>query len=86
MCTQKQVRLDADVPTADQMAKRIADLEATIARLLGPAQRLVSRVDMPDHVTAKHYSTSDTKRVPARALATLRNAVREVMAKGEAKE
>lgn len=54
---------------------RIAHLEGQLAALYATASRVVAHVSMPAHVTAKSYSTSDTKRVPSRPLATLRNLV-----------
>jgi hypothetical protein len=54
---------------------RIAFLEGRLETICAAAGRVLAKVSMPAHVTAGSYSTSDTKRVPARPLATLRNLV-----------
>jgi hypothetical protein len=74
-----------DETTELRLLLRIAELEGRLSSLYACAYRLVSRVDMPGGVTAKSYSTTDTKRVPARPLATLRNLVRD-FGKGESQE
>lgn len=52
---------------------RIAHLEGQLSALYAAAYRVVLKARIPANVTAKSYSTSDTKRVPSRPLATLRN-------------
>jgi hypothetical protein len=64
-----------DETTETRLLLRIADLQSRLGRLHAAAHRLISGIDMPAHVTARSYSASDTKRVPARPLATLRNVV-----------
>lgn len=65
-----------DENTEIRLLVRIAQLEGKMAALYEAAARLVAQANIPAHVTAKSYSTSDTKRVPSRPLVTLRNIVR----------
>lgn len=62
-----------DLDTELRLRLRIVYLEGLLDAICAAAGRMLAYVPMPEHVTAKNYSTSDTKRVPARPLATLRN-------------
>lgn len=65
-----------DDNTELRLLLRIAHMQSQLDALYTAAMRVVDRVPMPAHITAKNYSTTDTKRVPSRPLATLRNVVR----------
>lgn len=69
-----------DDATELRLRLRVTYLEDRLAALYAAAFRVVSRVAMPAHVTAASYSTSDTKRVPSRPLATLRNLIERMEA------